>query len=232
MTALAATTPTIDLRLGRWQDVLADVECDLLLTDPPYGERTHRGNSERIEGMGRSALSYDAWSPDNVREFVASWAPRCRGWFASMTSDDLVPVWREAYAAAGLYDFAPVPVLQHRPRLSGDGPGSGTIYLMVARPRSSAFMSWGSLPCWYEAPIDRAGHIGGKPLGLVQALVRDYSRRGDLVCDPCAGFATTLIAAAAEGRSAVGAEIDPATHTKAAARIARGYTPSLFAGDA
>lgn len=30
-----------DLRLGRYQDVLADVECDAVIADPPYSERTH-----------------------------------------------------------------------------------------------------------------------------------------------------------------------------------------------
>jgi 23S rRNA G2445 N2-methylase RlmL len=35
----------IELRLGRWQDVLDDiVQCDALITDPPYSERTHKAN--------------------------------------------------------------------------------------------------------------------------------------------------------------------------------------------
>ena len=62
----------------------------------------------------------------------------------------------------------------------------------------------------------------------MRALVRDYTRPGDLVCDPCAGGATTLLAAAIEGRRAIGAELDPSTHAKAMRRIARGYTPDLF----
>jgi site-specific DNA-methyltransferase (adenine-specific) len=70
---------------------------------------------------------------------------------------------------------------------------------------------------------------GGKPLWLMQQLVRDYSRPGDLVCDPCAGGATTLIAAAIEGRRAVGAELDPTTYRKAQARIAKGYTVNMWA---
>ena len=70
--------------------------------------------------------------------------------------------------------------------------------------------------------------VGGKPLDLMRAIVRDYSRPGDLICDPCAGGATTLLAAAMEGRRAVGAEIDHETYAKASARIARGYTPPLF----
>ena len=62
----------------------------------------------------------------------------------------------------------------------------------------------------------------------MQAIVRDYSRPGDLICDPCAGGATTLIAAATEGRRAVGAEMDPKTYALAQARIAKGHTPNMF----
>jgi DNA modification methylase len=61
----------------------------------------------------------------------------------------------------------------------------------------------------------------------MRALVRDYSRKGDLVCDPTAGAATTLIAAATEGRRAVGAEVDPDTYRLAQERIARGFTLTL-----
>ena len=69
---------------------------------------------------------------------------------------------------------------------------------------------------------------GGKPLWLMRAIIRDYTRPGDLVCDPCAGGGTTLLAAAIEGRRAIGAEMNPDTHSKATARIAAGYTPNML----
>jgi len=84
---------------------------------------------------------------------------------------------------------------------------------------------WGTLPGAYQGAPDRGGHIGGKPLWLMNAIIRDYSRPGDLICDPCAGGGTTLIAAASQGRKAIGAEMDPVTHAKAMRRIEAGYTP-------
>lgn len=57
-------------------------------------------------------------------------------------------------------------------------------------------------------PTRKSGR--GKPQWLMQALVRDYSREGDLVCDPLAGFGSTLMAAKATFRRAIGAEIDSA----------------------
>jgi len=216
---------TYDLRLGRWQDVLADVECDVLMADPPYGARTHDGNSQmqRFQMPGHEArrnLTYACMTPDDVREFVAHWSRRVRGWMACMTSDDLIPAWREAYSTAGRLDFAPVPILQDRVRMGGDGPASGAVYLMVARPRRKEFLKWGALPGWYKAGTERDGHIGGKPVDLMRALIRDYSRPGDLVCDPCAGGGTTLLAAVQTGRRAVGSEMDPQTHAKAVQRLA------------
>jgi hypothetical protein len=212
-----------DLRLGRYQDVLADVTCDALICDPPYGERTHKGQQKNdiYDGASRRDLSYANWTPDDVREVVAFWAPRTRGWMACMTSHDLGLVWQEAYEAAGRYSFAPVSIIQDRVRLGGDGPCSCTVYLMVARPRTRAFSTWGALPGWYRAGTERSGHIGGKPADLMRALVRDYTRPGDLVCDPCAGGGTTLLAALQTGRRAVGAEVDPETHKKAVDRLAR-----------
>ena len=67
-------------------------------------------------------------------------------------------------------------------------------------------------------------------MALMRAIVRDYSRPGDLVCDPFAGGGTTLLAAVMEGRQAIGAELDPITFEKAEARLRGGYTPDLFTG--
>lgn len=219
----------MDLRCGRWQDVLADVEeVDAVITDPPYGERTHRGNERMETDFGsaeRRSLSYAHWGPDDVSWFVRHWAERCRSWFASFTSDDLIGVWREAYEYAGMYSFAPVVVLAPRVRLGGDGPASSAVYLMVARARVRRLQSWGALPGDYRAAVERHGHIGGKPLGLMRAIIGDYTNPGDTVVDPCAGGGTTLLAAAELGCKAIGAEMDPETYQKAYKRLAKGFTP-------
>jgi len=220
---------TIDLRLGRWQDALADVgEVDALITDPPYSAKTHAG---ALSATGEAGVTgYAAWGEGDVAAFMRAWLPRCRGWVVIATDDVLGPIFRDEMALAKRYVFPLLPVLQHQPRQTGDGPSQHGHYLAISRPRAQRWLSWGSLPGWYEAPRDGSIVRGGKPLGLVRAIVRDYSRPGDLVCDPCAGGATTLIAAAMEGRRAVGAEMDPETYAKARVRIDQGHTPDLFAG--
>lgn len=233
-----------DLRLGRYQDVLADVEVDAVIADPPFGERTHAAWSEEKVGTTatrgtmsktvRTAISYAHWTPDDVCGFVFTWAPRCRGWIAAMTSHDLAPAYRTAYETAGLYAFAPLPcvTLGGSVRLNGDGPASWAVWLMVARPKTRAMQKWGALPGAYvfSAAISRDGGGGGrgKPLDLMRAIVSDYSRPGDLVCDPTAGYGSTLAAAMQKGRRAIGAEVDPEVHAEAQRRLAGVQYVDLF----
>lgn len=218
---------SIDLRCGDYRETLADVTCDALICDPPYGAGTHKGHNagalQVVSATGQETMAkinYKHWTAADVTAFVALFAPMNRGWFACMTSHDLIPAYEAAYAAAGLYEFAPVPIIQRRPRLIGDGPASWTVYMMTARPKSREFATWGCLPGAYLSQTDKTGIVSGaKPLELMQRIVRDYSRSGDVVCDPCAGGATTLIAAAIEGRKAIGSELDPNTHALALNRI-------------
>ena len=227
------------IHLGRWQEALAHVDAvDAVICDPPYGARTHEGHNataSRHAGEGkdkseRRAITYATWTPDDVRHFVASWAPRCLGWFVAFTSHDLCPTYVEALEAAGRYVFAPLPWYSpgSRVRLSGDGPSSWTCWVMVSRPKSRDYQRWGTLPGGYMTPPEDCEVVGGKPLGLMRAVVRDYSRPGDLVCDPFVGSGTTALAAVMEGRRFVGAEQKPEHYEIATRRLSRGFTPTMF----
>lgn len=229
-----------DLRHGRWQDVLADVTCDAFISDPPYGARTHAGQKHaRHDGavgslaVSEAGLGYTHLTPEQVAEIVAHWSPRTLGWFCAFTSHDLIAAYSDALDAAGRYVFAPIACVQTgmNVRLAGDGPSNWTCWLVVARPRT--MRAWGTLPGAYVGnPCDvgipgRGVVAGSKPLWLMRAIVRDYSRPGDLVCDPYAGGGTTALACLTEGRRAIGAEVDPDTHAKATARLST-WQPSLF----
>ena len=223
-----------NLRQARYQDAFDPwFRCDAIITDPPYGNRTHDGINHLLrdgnvmpDAANRRRLVYEHWTPDDVRQFVRWAADCCAGWVCAMTSDDLAPVYLEAYDAAGLYSFAPIPIIQPRPRLVGDGPSSWTVWMMVARPRNRVFATWGCLPGAYFSQTEKHGAVAGaKPLELMRAIVRDYSRPGDKVCDPCAGGGTTLLAALYEGRHAVGSEQDAETWAKADRRLREAAIP-------
>lgn len=252
---------TADLRLGRWQDVLADVgEVDAVITDPPYSPRAHqgmrshddmlakqkadlarnraagrrKGNGEEISGRpSYGSIKYAPMTEEHARAMVASFAPRCRNWFVIFGDHLSYRLWESALDDAGWYVFAPVGWVRTggTPRFQGDGPCSSIEWICIARPRRK--VRCGSLPGHYIHPRMRGNGdqilVGQKPLALMQAIIRDYTQPGDMIAEPFAGSATTLVAAVSEGRRAVGAEMDPDTYAKAARRLAAGYTPDPFA---
>ena len=76
---------------------------------------------------------------------------------------------------------------------------------------------------WYSPParFDPGGqlHPTQKPIRLMRDLVQDFSREGDIVCDPFAGCGTIALACAELRRNFVGYERDPSYHAAAIARI-------------
>jgi site-specific DNA-methyltransferase (adenine-specific) len=220
----------IELRCGRWQDVLADVtKCDAIITDPPYSEQTHAGQrtgSRPLGGGGRkTTITYDGLTDNDID--TTAWFVESTGaaWVCIFSDHQAQPRWEKAIGNEGLYVFAPVLWVRSdpTPRLSGDGPTSSVEYVTVCRPRRRVADS-GSRPGHYIGPCDHVGHAGAKPLWLIRRLLMDYSRPGDLVVDPFAGGATTLLACAIEGRRCIGAELDPATYAKAVRRLSAGWT--------
>ena len=199
-----------------WQDAAWPDEVDCIITDPPYSARTHTGNgggrrtTNRETGIGRE-IDYAALSPDEAHAWGREWARRARSWIAVLTDHSLLPAWSSGFESGGMYAFAPVPcvITGMTCRLTGDGPSSWAVYLMVARSKAAA--KWGTLPGAYVVtpePSRGESRIGGKPLPLMRQIVRDYSRPGMVVADPCCGYGTTLIAAAEQGRTVWGCDTD------------------------
>ena len=242
-------TSPIDLRMGRWQDVLAAEDVDALISDAPYSPRTHDGErglrcgadkESQYNAAGfhaaRNGIDYAPLSRELVGEFVASWSPRVRWWVVLWGDAQSFDWWRAAWDAAGWMTFAPVIWRKRNPppRFAGDGPTCSCEHMLVARPRHRLPKERsGSRPGDYDALVQMGrdgvslGFVGAKDLVATRRVVRDYTLPGDLIADPFAGTGTTLIAAAMEGRRAIGAEMDPETFAKAQRRIAAGWTPSL-----
>lgn len=195
-------------------------DVDVLCVDAPYSARTHEGHHD---DAARRALDYAAWSPDDVAAFVAAWSPLTRGWFLSLTDDVLAPVWKSELAAQGRWVGTTIPCTERggTVRLCGGGPSSCTTFLVVARPRTREYLDWITTESHYVVSREKKPIVGGKPLALMGALLSDYSRPSDLVCDPCAGGASTLRMAVRLGRDAIGSEPMP-EHYEIGARLLAG----------
>jgi hypothetical protein len=223
----------------RMRDQLARMEARVAAGLPA----TKSGDTSRMQKMrsdakratdrdekSRRPIEYKPWNSDDVTSFV-EWAhPRTRGWMVAMCDHALAPAYMAAMEAQGRYAFAPIPWYSpgSRVRMTGDGPACWVVWLIVSRPKCAPFSTWGSLPGGYSVTREDGAYIGGKPLDLMRAIVRDYSRPGDTVCDPCAGWGTTLRAAQETGRLWLGSEMDPHAHSVATTRLAQPYTPPLF----
>jgi hypothetical protein len=231
------------IHLGEWQTALDGVTCDALIFDAPYSARSGAANkrSDGYSGEGLGA-DYDALTEADVRAFCESWAPRTRGWMVSLTDWPLSFAWYREMESIGRYVFEPVTcvIRAMSVRVQADGPSSWTLYAVASRPRTREFADWGVLDGAYVGGCGGNGRAGGtersggrgKPQWLMQALVRDYSKAGDVVCDPYAGWGSTLIAAAALGRKAIGAECVADAHSEASRRLARPTQVDLFEGAA
>lgn len=161
----------------------------------------------------RRDIDYAAWTPQHVYEFCFHWIEFTAGWWVSITDDQLAPTWANNFEGRGLYTFAPLPLVEtgSRVRMTGDGPSNWTCWIVVARPRTREFASWGTLPGAYVQPGERDLQqgskdrvVGGKPLYAMTRLVEDYSRKGGLVVDPTCGGGTTCQAAKMTGRRSIG----------------------------
>lgn len=214
------------LYLGDAREVLPTLECvDHIITDPPYGSGTHEQHDQRTErrsdGANARFLGYAAFSEEDVAHFARAFAERTDGWIVWFTNFDLSPAVKAGMAAQGRTTFPPLPYYHsgRSVRLAGDGPCSWTDWVVVSRTK--LLKDWGTLRGGYVAGPgwDDKERMGGKPTRLMRLVVSDYSRKGELVCDPFMGAGTTGVACALEARDFIGIEIDPVAFDIACRRI-------------
>ena len=167
---------------------------------------------------GRRDIDYASWGEPEISTFCDVWKLHNDGWCVSLTDDVLSPIWGVGFERIGLYRFAPIALVEtgSRVRMTGDGPANWCCWIVAARPKRKPFSKWGALPGGYVVPGERQQNstfgtdriVGGKPLKAMVEIVSDYSRPGDLVCDPTTGACTTGLACLRTGRRFIGLEKD------------------------
>lgn len=204
---------------------LADKSVDHVITDPPYSDRTHSGQTtnrkDRSKGIAYSGLGYDCLTPGQVDAVTAQFSRVRRKWALVMTDHVLFPQWD---AQLDGYTFAPIPCVIPglTVRLTGDGPSCWTCWLVVNRPIG---LKDGTKPGAYVGPpgahSERGGGVikGAKPDWLMEKIIGDYTKRGETILDPFAGSGTTGVAAIRLGRNFIGWERDPKYHAIALRRL-------------
>jgi DNA modification methylase len=196
--------------------------AEVMWTDPPYGvnyvgktDQTLRIQNDNPAGipqllqdafavtdpvLAASARIYLA-SPGGLPGLVFRQAVVDVGWHLHETL-----VWCKQAPTLGHSDYQPA----HEDILYAWKSGPGR----PGRGRHSGSKWYGDNAQTTVFHIDRptrnAVHPTMKPVALIEAMLRNSSRRGDVVLDPFAGSGSTLIACERLGRRCFAVELDPA----------------------
>lgn len=218
-------------------DALPDRDVDLVLTDPPFDERTHsmaRSNAHSATAGGRalsgSQREFAHWTHDEHVALFSNLGRITRLWVVASL----------ATSTAFKFDLDPPPGLRclriaawiktnPMPMISSDRPAMGwePIACLIREDEKPRWHG-GAKHANYVGPTSQgSGHPTQKPLPMVSSLVRQFSAEGEVVFDPFAGTGTTLRAAKDEGRRAVGVELDERYCEIAAKRLTQ---DTLFGG--
>lgn len=220
-------------------------QIDGLIADPPYssggafrGDRMLNTNDKYVQGELRAYRAAFAGDNRDQRSFLA-W---CALWMAaalSITNDGatcaIFTDWRQlpttsdalqaggwVWRGLGVWDKTPAA----RPRLGGLAAQSEFICWGTAGPLD-AQRNPVALPGVMSVGAPRGEskvHVAQKPESVMSWLVR-LVPPGGVVLDPFAGSGSTLVAAKALGRRAVGIEIDERYCSMIAERCAQAVMP-------
>lgn len=204
-------TPDVTLYLGDCAE--ADVACDLIVTDPPYGQAYESGRA----GGKWGEIAGDR-QPLAIQERLATALKGLRR-------------GRHVYIFKGELDLSALKLCGFAELIwdkevigMGDltqpwGPQHETVvfatYELSEANRNkgygnlSARLRKGSVLRSLRAQSGRVkNHPTEKPVDILRQMIESSSVLGETVYDPFCGSGSTLVAALLEGRKAIGCEID------------------------
>ena len=230
--------PFHDFRFGdgiSGSSELPALSVDLLLTDPPYSiSKSYVCETQvprRLRTNGSDFIMPKGYFGQWDEEFPepAEWTniiiPKVRGWIVIFCAQAQIGdycdilnghklsavgtmVWHKTNPVPFNHKYKPINaweaiVIGKRPGTKFNGKTVHNVF-----------------ECKSPSPQERI-HSTQKPLGLISKFITLFSDEGDLVLDPFAGSATTVIAAANLRRRVLGYENDPTHFDAAAMRVMR-----------
>jgi DNA modification methylase len=234
------------LYLGDCREILPTIgDVDHLLTDAPYSAHVHGSSMRGAAGWqgGISVereLGFESITREQMVELANFASLQVARWALVFSDTESAHLWAEAFEAFGLEYIRTAfwRKLNGAPQFTGDRPAVACEAITICHPKGRKRWNGGGKQGFYDIPIvlDRGGahheervHTTQKPRALMAALVRDFTQRGERICDPFMGSGTTGVTAVLEGRRFIGCELDATYFDIACRRIEEAYRqPRLF----
>jgi site-specific DNA-methyltransferase (adenine-specific) len=212
---------------------LPDRSVDVVITDPPFSDHVHKkirsGRNGGQAGISAPvALDFAHLSDATMTACAEHFARLSRRWVLVFSDVESTHLWRAAIVVAGL-EYIRTGIWRktvHTPQFTGDRPAPGYETFVLAHRKGRKRWNGGGRSGVYDFASEGQGAHGAKrvhetqkPLALMDALVRDFTERGELVLDPFAGSGTTGAACVRAGRRFVGWEQDERYHALASRRL-------------
>lgn len=189
-----------------------DADCDLIVTDPPYGQEFKSGKS-------------DLWGPIRGDNDIAGTMERLAHALKSLRRG------RHVYIFGGLLPLSDLPLCGFTEIIWDKGTiGMGDLsvpwgpqhekiaFATYELSKANRDKGYGNLSARLRkgSVIRNVRPISGrvqhhpteKPVDLLRQLIESSSVMGETVYDPFAGSGSTLVAAVLEGRKGIGCEIE------------------------
>lgn len=206
----------IEIWLGDSREVLPTLSVDHIIGDPPYEDELHGAIGRIRRNDGREmiqSLGFDGVNTDR-EELARLCVGASNGWVILFTLAEGVRAWRDPIQAhGGKWDTTLFWVKPDAsPRFNGQGAARGAECAVTAWA-GKGYRSWngGGKRGVYTHCVNtnRQGeHPTEKPVPLMAELVRDFTRAGQVICDPFCGSGSTGVACANLDRGFIGIERD------------------------
>lgn len=192
-------------------------EVDCIITDPPYGPRTHEGAMTLKEGSPSPLVDFDYMTEEQFIAFCGHAVKLARRWV--VMSCEWRYVTELEKAGLPLVRFGIWLKPNGAPSFTGDKPGTGWEAIAILhREGRKRWNGGGHHAVWVFNP-ERGDHPTQKPLPLLLDWVKKFTDEGDTVLDPFMGSGTTGVACLKLGRKFIGIEKREDYFNTARARI-------------
>jgi site-specific DNA-methyltransferase (adenine-specific) len=190
---------------------MPDKSVDIIITDPPYGERTHKGatSSRVIHDVVDKLIDFKHMSLERLFEFCKESIRVSRRWvvftcelnYAAKIEDN--PELKDYLVRVGAW-IKP----NAAPQFTGDRPGQGWEAVVVLHDTYKKQWNDGGHHAVWIYNIVQGKHPTKKPPALIKKWLDQFTDPGETIFDPFMGEGTTGVCCMEMGRNFIGCEIE------------------------